>query len=167
VCEDTSITKAGSVGVAGDKPPYEQEYIDKRWDNFAVRLSPTAESTTSATQVVSADPSELESRLSSANVRLSGGSSARVDEVRSYLQNELGYQRLAQNILQLVGTRRLKDPVDLDLINGYYIQQVNKTADSLLPDQYDDVEKLKTAILLAWSELYPARKTDVFDAIVQ
>jgi hypothetical protein len=150
-----------------DQPSSSTQATDIAGSQQTIAVPSTASSETPPVDNISSDPEVLERLLLEANIRLSGGPTERVEEVRSYMQTDQGYQQLAQSILRLLAGRHLKDKLDLDVINGYYAKLLNKTTASILPDEYNNIDNLKRAMLLDWNEHYPNRRGDVFDAIVE
>lgn len=110
-------------------------------------------------------PSEFEQELSKANIILS---EVDRDQVRMWLRNDTAYQALAQLCLTVLKGKRVVDPVPLDVINGYYKQELDYAFDEWVgPEEYNDRDKLEIAIFRTWKERYKADPRSSFDEIVE
>lgn len=111
----------------------------------------------------------LEDQLAAVNILLTGptGSEQKRQDVRSYLTGEhTGYQALVRSCLALLQGRQFKRPVHLDTINGYYVKLIKPGAETIQPEEYDDLAKLEQAILKHWFDVY-GEKFDSLDSIVE
>jgi hypothetical protein len=109
---------------------------------------------------------ELESRLKTANIKLSTGTENDVARVRGYFAGPTSaYHLLAVHCLQILGDRRLKDTGYLDMIDKWYTSLVGEehyvTGDGGL-----DHEKLKEAMVKANNEYYGQNAT-LFEQLVE
>jgi len=108
---------------------------------------------------------QLEQDLSNANIILSD---VNPDQIRKWLRSEPAYHILAQNCLKVMRGMRVNDTVSLDVINSKYRELHGYPPDKyLLPDKYDDMDKLKIAIFTAWKERHSAFPQTSFDQIVE
>jgi hypothetical protein len=109
---------------------------------------------------------ELESRLNAANILLSTGTAADTARVRSYFTGPTSaYHLLAVSCLEVVGPRRFKKPVHLDMIDKWYTWQVGEDQ-YVAADGHLHLEQLKTAIIQAHNEIHGDAAT-AFEQLVE
>jgi TIR domain len=109
---------------------------------------------------------ELESRLKTANIKLSTGTENDVARVRGYFTGPTSaYHLLAVNCLQVLGDRRLRKTGYLDMIDKWYTLLVGEEH-YVAGDGGLDHEKLKEAIVRANNEYY-GQNAASFEQVVE
>lgn len=108
---------------------------------------------------------QLEQELSKANIYLSD---VNPDKIRNWLRSDPAYYALAQNCLVVMSGKKVNDLVPLDVINGKYKELFGYAPNQYLrPDKYNDLDKLKIAILKAWQDKNAGFPQTSFDQIVE
>jgi len=111
---------------------------------------------------------ELITLLDKANIKLAGSGPESVKRVQGYMETDTTYRELARNCLRLLQGKRLIDEVYLDVINGDYKKSFGVLPNEPLPfDKFNDLDKLKDAILKQWKGRYPNSAAESFDEIVE
>jgi hypothetical protein len=74
-------------------------------------------------------------------------------QIRIWLRDDPAYATLARNCLRILAGRKLRSPVPLDVIAGRVREGLGyKASDYIPPENYNDLERLKQAMLKAWNE---------------
>jgi hypothetical protein len=119
---------------------------------------------------VAAPSPQLEQELVKANISLS---ETKPNQVLNWLRNDPPHRVLAQNCLAVLRGRRLTSPIPipLDVIMGRYKEKLtgstNAASTYLPPEKYNDLGKVREAILTAWEERCGPAPQGSFDQILE
>lgn len=128
-----------------------------------ISSAPTAGSTNAT--VTSPTVSELEQQLADVNIVLSAGTTEYITRVRGWLKDTEEYRSLATSCLSVLGGQRLRKPLQLDTLAGYYRYLVNGN-ENIPANTHDDLSKLREAMLKHWNDTYGEQVTSL-DQIVE
>ena len=71
---------------------------------------------------------------------------------RSFLETE-EYQAIAKKIIEIMGTRQFKEPLQLDTIVGWHRINLNGASNIIIED-VTNLGDVETSIINHWNELY-------------
>lgn len=109
---------------------------------------------------------EFEQALLESNILLAGDVAKR-SQVREWIRTDLGYKYLIQSCLSLLEHHRLKRAVHLDTLNGFFLAQFNVSNNQALKaSDYQDLEKLQTAIYNHYNQMYPGDSSDFSSLLI-
>lgn len=97
-------------------------------------------------------PTALEQHLLELNIVPTVGSSEEIARARSFLKTD-EYQAVAREIIEIMGKRRLKKPLQLDTIVGWHRINLNGRSDIII-ESFDDMGNVEDSIVDHWNEMY-------------
>jgi hypothetical protein len=89
-------------------------------------------------------------------------------QVKIWLRDDPAYQALARGCLDVLGGKRIRDRIPLEVINGRFKELLGSAYNDYVPaSKYADRERLRTAIFRTWKERHSDSPERSFGEILQ